>query len=84
MSRFDYVRYDKVSQEQQAQAKQSVRELEDLIFFLNSEPSIKNALTQPAQHAMQHLEECYMWIGKMVRDSQAGRGGCKEDVTERG
>lgn len=34
--------------------------------------------------AITKLEECYMWIGKGLRDKQVARGGSSEELKERG
>lgn len=62
MSRFDYTKFDVVSQQEQTAAKELVTQLEERI----------NRLPQGrAQNlAMTKLEECYMWIGKAIKDSQ--------------
>lgn len=65
MSRFDYVKYDEPSQVQQAQMKQAFEDMELLILGLGQNRSQSLALTK--------LEECYMWVGKTIRDSQNER-----------
>ncbi len=75
MSRFDYVRYDELSVHAQANAKELVSDVECLIDDLKSGRAKSLAYTK--------LEECYMWIGKAIRDDQIARGGSGEDVPER-
>lgn len=67
MSRFDYVKCDEIAVEDQAKAKRHAEVLEKLIDNLNS-PRAKEL-------ALNKLEECYMWIGKAIRDDQIERGG---------
>lgn len=66
MSRFDYVKYDEQAMSQGAEAKAAAQNLEGLIDKLQS----------PRAKALAHtkLEECYMWIGKAIRDDQIARG----------
>ena len=70
MSRFDYVAYDEQAQAQQLEAKEQVIVLESLIEDLKSPRARALALTK--------LEECYMWIGKAIRDDQIERNGSAE------
>lgn len=78
MSRFDYVRYDTTSEEQQDAAKKQVKELEGLILGIcNYTPGRAAAL------ALTKLEEVYMWIGKMIRDHQITQRGPAELQEER-
>lgn len=67
MSRFDYVAYDRISTDAQAQAKHAAIELECFIGSMG--PGRPQAL------AMTALEEVYMWIGKAIRDDQIRRNG---------
>lgn len=67
MSRFDYVAYDSGAQADQAAAKEKATELETLINGLGKGRSQALAITA--------LEECYMWIGKAIRDLQIERNG---------
>lgn len=76
MSRFDYVKYDARSIERQEKAKNVCEDLESLIESLSNSREKFLALTK--------LEECYMWIGKAIRDSQTSRGGNSEHRPERG
>ncbi|MFN3453459.1 MAG: hypothetical protein ACK41T_00765 [Pseudobdellovibrio sp.] len=75
MSRFDYVAYDEKAQGQQLEAKEQVIVLESLINGLKSPRARASALTK--------LEECYMWIGKAIRDDQIERNGSAELQEER-
>lgn len=65
--RFDYVRYDDVSQDEQNVAKAMCTDLGDFIDSLPNGRAKALALTK--------LEECYMWIGKAIRDNQIARNG---------
>ena len=65
MDRFDYVEFDEKSKVQQAQMKQAFQDMDILIQNLGSNRSQSLALTK--------LEECYMWVGKTIRDSQNER-----------
>ena len=70
MSRFDYVAYDSIAIGQQKAAKEACAHLELII-------SACGPLSDRASKlALQHLEECYMWIGKAIRDDQLARSGC--------
>lgn len=75
MSRFDYVKYDAIAESEQTLAKENVTELEMLIDSLKSPRAKALALTK--------LEECYMWIGKAIRDDQIARNGSAELQEER-
>jgi len=75
MSRFDYVAYDDVAVNTQMQAKRLCIDLERMIDALADQRSKALALTK--------LEECYMWIGKAIRDDQIGRGVKIESQEER-
>lgn len=70
MSRFDYVNYDDVAAHDQAAAKTKCQDLETLINSLGPGRSQSVAHTK--------LEECYMWIGKAIRDVQIQRNGSAE------
>ena len=67
MSRFDYVKYDDGAIVEQDVAKTMVMELEAMINSFNSPRAKALAITK--------LEECYMWIGKAIRDDQIARNG---------
>lgn len=75
MSRFDYVQYDALAVDQQKHAKELATQMESLINTLGKGRAQSLALTK--------LEECYMWIGKQIRDDQISRGGSNADVAER-
>lgn len=68
MSRFDYVKYDGTAAGLQEKFKLEVKALEAAIDNKVSSPRAK-AL------ALTKLEECYMWIGKGIRDDQITRNG---------
>lgn len=66
-SRFDYVAYDDFATKQQKLMKDLAQTLEGAILGLNQGRAQSLALTS--------LEECYMWIGKQIRDDQIKRNG---------
>lgn len=70
MSRFDYVKYDEKAQLEQNNAKALFAELEAAVNGLSSPRAKALALTK--------LEECYMWVGKAIRDDQIARLGVAE------
>lgn len=65
MSRFDYVKYDDIANAAQAGFKAMVTELETHILTIKS--------VRAKALALDKLEECYMWIGKGLRDDQIER-----------
>jgi hypothetical protein len=68
MSRLDYVRYDGQAQSTQEVGKNLACRIEAFIEQCIQCPRSK-AL------ALTKLEECYMWIGKGVRNDQIKRNG---------
>jgi len=74
--RFDYVRYDEQAMKTQAVLKEKHAELEKLIEELP--PGRGQAL------ALTKLEECYMWVGKAIRDDQVKRNGSAPLQEQRG
>jgi hypothetical protein len=66
--RFDYVKYDDKAMLIQDEMKQRVYHFEQAIDAQLKSPRAK-AL------ALTKLEECYMWIGKAIRDDQIARNG---------
>lgn len=75
MSRFDYIRYDEEAQKLQDEAKRLVVSLET---FLDTLPK-----GRPQALALTKLEECYMWIGKAIRDRQVYLNGAAPLQEER-
>ena len=76
MSRFDYVKYDEEATRQQENFKTVVVGLEHMINeFIGKGRASSLAITK--------LEECYMWIGKQIRDDQVGRKSQTDHVPER-
>jgi len=73
---FDYVRYDEESIQKQETAKKLVTELETFIHSLGH--------GRPQSLSLTKVEECYMWIGKAIRDEQVRRGVQTEHKPERG
>lgn len=76
MSRFDYVKYDTEAAMKQENAKRWFECAESVIDGLQEGRAKSLAYTK--------LEECYMWVGKAIRDEQIARGGSAEHVPERG
>jgi len=74
-NRFDYVAYDEQSKAIQQHAKIQVQCIENTINELGH--SRYTAL------ALNALEECYMWIGKSIRDDQIIRNGKAQLQEER-
>lgn len=75
MSRFDYIRYDEQAFTAQEVAKKKCTSLESMIETLPNGRAKSLALTK--------LEECYMWIGKAIRDNQIERNGSADLMEER-
>jgi hypothetical protein len=73
--RFDYVQYDNFAVEQSAKFKVAVEGLEKIINmeFPPAGPGHQDSVGRAKSLALTKLEECYMWIGKAIRDSQLGR-----------
>lgn len=71
MSRFDYVKYDKQAMDLQDVAKSECQSVESLIQSIG----VKNVGPSARAKALAFtkLEECYMWIGKAIRDDQVAR-----------
>lgn len=67
MSRFDYVRFDEEAQVLQNKAKEMAIALE---FFIDA---LGKGRPQASAHTS--LEECYMWVGKAIRDRQVYLNG---------
>lgn len=76
MSRFDYVKYDEQAQKDQAASKTAVEQVEHFITKY-TKPGRAQSL------ALTKLEECYMWIGKAIRDDQIARNSSTELQEER-
>lgn len=72
-SRFDYVKYDDEAMLNQNRAKEMVCALEKFILDFYKSPS--TYAMRSSNLAITKLEECYMWIGKLIRDDQIGRNG---------
>ena len=74
--RFDYVKYDQQAIEAQEYFKVEVT---------NIEGNINRNLHSPRAKALAltKLEECYMWIGKAIRDDQLARNKTTELQEER-
>jgi hypothetical protein len=74
--RFDYVKYDGIAGTTQASAKELCESLEKYVEAALL-PGRAKAL------ALTSIEECYMWIGKAVRDEQIKRNGSAEPQEKR-
>lgn len=87
---FDYVAYDAQAKAEQAEAKLRMLQVEDLIALLGRRRVIYKCDIErsAAAVAYEKLQECYMWIGKQIRDNQIQRNGSapleenKVEVTE--
>lgn len=75
-SRFDYVKYDGVTQTIQDAFKKAFIEIENGVDGLMDGRAKSLAYTK--------LEEAYMWIGKALRDDQIQRNGSAELQESRG
>lgn len=71
MSRFDYVKYDETSVNRQDAVKSAAIELEKAIESVDLPIADKTK-------ALNHLEICYMWVGKGIRNNQISRNGSAE------
>ena len=67
-NRFDYVKYDEVALTIQDYFKLTCKTLETAIDRELDSPRAK-------EYAIKALEECYMWVGKAIRDDQIERNG---------
>lgn len=75
-SRFDYVKYDKGAEEDQASAKKLVTSVETMIDGIGyAQAKLTPQTARAKASAITKLEECYMWIGKAIRDDQIARNG---------
>lgn len=68
LNRFDYVKYDELSEHKQEAIKKLFIGLCEVIEVC-LEPGREKALV------FTKLEEAYMWIGKSLRNSQVARNG---------
>lgn len=69
-SRFDYVKYDELSEHSQRLFKRVYTSLEEMLETLPAGPHKDKAVAK--------LEESYMWVGKALRDEQIARNGYYE------
>ena len=75
-NRFDYVAYDKIAAEKQADFKAKVQELEGLLDeHFPSSPGGQDPHGRAKALSLTTLEEFYMWVGKATRDDQVARNG---------
>lgn len=77
MGRFDYVKYD---EEAARNSQDALKRVDDVRAFIdtNLKPGRASSL------AMTKLEECFMWIGKAIRDDQVARDAAKANKEENG
>lgn len=66
-TRFDYVKYDDIAIPEQMVFKGMIQELQSRIEM--------HGAGEYQNHATKALEECYMWIGKFIREEQIRRNG---------
>jgi len=74
--RFDYVKYSEENASLQNNFKDMVQTME---WHINQLPQGRASAL-----AITKLEECYMWIGKAIRDKQVAEGGDSTDQPQRG
>jgi len=77
MSRFDYTKYDETSIANQELFKTLCAGLEDIM-------ELALVSSRPKALAMTALEECYMWIGKAIRDDQIARNNIFKEERKNG
>lgn len=83
-SRFDYVKYDEKSVEQQNVLKQKFQSIELLIESISADSeSEKKAAGRSTSSALTYLEIAYMWVGKAIRDAQLARNTATQLQEER-
>jgi len=70
---FDYVKYDQASFDRQAHCLRAVEDMEHAIIA-STGPGRAHSL------ALTKLEECFMWIGKAIRDDQLKREATAETL----
>jgi hypothetical protein len=62
--------------EDQAQAKELVMKLETMVGGIGyAQGVLTDSCARSKAQAITKLEECYMWIGKAIRDDQIARSG---------
>jgi len=69
INRFDFIEYDDLSREQQLNFKNQ------FIKIANDIEAISTGNERSSLIALVKLEECYMWVGKAIRDNQIIRKG---------
>jgi hypothetical protein len=67
INRFDFIQYDNISIERQINFKNQ------FIKLANDIEEISTGNERASLLALVKLEECYMWIGKAIRDDQIRR-----------
>lgn len=81
MSRFDYIRYDEQSAAKQLEAKETVVAVEKIIDSIGHNFQT-DVCDRAKENAIKALEECYMWIGKGIRDEQRIRDAGRTQLEE--
>lgn len=64
MSRFDFIQYDDISIQRQINFKDQFTKI------ANEIEAISTGNERASLIALVKLEECYMWVGKAIRDDQ--------------
>lgn len=82
-SRFDYVKYDEDTVDVQNVCKALCQELEAVINNIGMDNGVMtHEAGRGKASALTKLEECYMWIGKALRDDQIRRNDGAFDLQE--
>lgn len=68
MNRFDYVKYDDNATKLQSDFKDQFMVLESMV-----DKALMNGRAKSLVYTK--LEECYMWVGKAIRDEQCEKRG---------
>lgn len=75
MNKFAYVKYDDVTSAKSAMFKKMVEDLQQQIELLGA--------GREQQTASYKLEECFMWIGKALKEEQIRKDGTIKHLPER-
>lgn len=76
MRRFDYVRYDEETQKTSMYIRDQILEVEKSILELGQSREASLAITK--------LEECYMWIGKHLKNKVLEKDASVDNEPARG
>lgn len=72
--RFGFVSYDEGALKDSASAKVLAKKLETLVEGIGYACGLPSKdVARAKEMALTHLEECFMWIGKAIRDDQIQR-----------